>query len=222
QIEAQQRSRYRIMQRFRWHIIAYALLAAIAAAYFFFSLSAGLRWWLLFPCAVALAYVLPLLNGQRLRDFPYIKIFLIALSWAWLTVFGPVWEAGGTIADERIILMAIERAAFIFAITIPFDIRDMGLDAAHRLHTLPGVFGVATAKRWAYICLLLMGLVASYLALTGFYQPWAAAALLVSALSTAWIVRQSTPDRHDYYFTGLVDGTMIMQAALLYLMDSLS
>jgi 4-hydroxybenzoate polyprenyltransferase len=216
QINAQERSRYRIMLRFRWHIIVYALLAVLLAAWCYWQLTPSLQWWLLVPCGIALAYVLPLLNGRRLRDLPYIKIFLIALSWAWLTVLGPVWEAGGSAWTIAVLLMALERGCFIFAITIPFDIRDMGLDAANELNTLPGVFGVRTAKWWAYVCLGMMGGAVLGNAWLGFYVWPVAGVLLASVISTVWIVQHSTAARHDYYFTGLVDGTMLIQAALVY------
>ena len=80
QPQVQQTERFAIMQLFQTHIVFYALVASLVAAWFFFQLGLQLQLSLLVPCAIALGYVLPMLNGRRLRDLPYLKIFLIAFA----------------------------------------------------------------------------------------------------------------------------------------------
>jgi 4-hydroxybenzoate polyprenyltransferase len=115
--------------------------------------------------------------------------------------------------------MAVERGAFIFAITIPFDIRDMSLDAVQQLDTLPGVLGENRAKKWAYLSLAIMIAAVLGSAHWSYYALPTAVALLLSASSTVWMVWKSTAARHDYYFTGLLDGTMLIQAGLVWLLN---
>lgn len=214
--ENPQEGRFKIMQDFRWHIIAYAVFAGILAAYFYWQLPDFLKLSLLVPNLIALGYVLPLLNGRRLRDLPYLKIFLIALSWAWITVIAPAQSVGLTI-DRSILLMALERACFIFAITLPFDIRDMVLDQQAAVSTLPGQWGVLRAKRIALTALLLMVIIVLFNYSLDRYSLGACLALLLSAVSSAALIWKATPERHDYYFTGLLDGTMIIQLLLILL-----
>ena len=42
-------------------------------------------------------------------------------------------------------------------------------------------------------------------------------ALALSAVSSAIFIWKATPEKHDYYFTGLLDGTMIIQFSLVWL-----
>jgi 4-hydroxybenzoate polyprenyltransferase len=210
--------RFEIMETFRWHIIAYAALAAIIAAYFYWQLPASLKLSLLIPNLIALGYVLPLLNGRRLRDLPYLKIFLISLSWAWITVIAPAQSVGLAI-DRSILLMALERACFIFAITIPFDIRDMVQDQQAAVSTLPGQWGILRAKRTALVALMMMMLLVLLNFGLGYYTPGIGLGLFFSAISSAVLIWKATPERHDYYFTGLLDGTMILQLGLVWLLS---
>jgi 4-hydroxybenzoate polyprenyltransferase len=218
--ESPQEGRFKIMQDFRWHIIAYAILAAILAAYFYWQLPGFLKLSLLVPNLIALGYVLPLLNGRRLRDLPYLKIFLIALSWAWITVIAPAQSMGLSL-DRSILLMALERACFIFAITIPFDIRDMALDKEAAVSTLPGQWGVLQAKRIALAALVVMAVLVSFNYWLDRYSFGVCLGLLLSAVSSAILIWKATPEKHDYYFTGLLDGTMIFQFGLVWLLGFL-
>ncbi len=211
-----QEGRFKIMQAFRGHIIAYAALAAILAAYFYWRLPAFLKLSLLVPNLIALGYVLPLLNGRRLRDLPYLKIFLIALSWAWITVIAPA-QSAGLVIDRAIMLMALERACFIFAITIPFDIRDMTQDQLAKVSTLPSEWGILRAKKIALASLILMVILVLFNYWQGQYPSGACLGLLLSAASSAVLIWKATPEKHDYYFTGLLDGTMIIQFGLVWL-----
>jgi len=45
-------------------------------------------------------------------------------------------------------------------------------------------------------------------------------AYLLSSLVAAVLIMKSTGERHDYYYTGLLDGTMILQAFLVFLLTS--
>lgn len=206
--------RFRVMRAYQSHIMLYAIVAAMAGAWFFWQLDLQVQVSLLAPCLVALAYVLPLFRGKRLRDFPYLKIFLIALCWAWITVLGPLLQWGGTI-DRAAIWLFIERAAFVFAITIPFDIRDLMLDLERDVPTLPGRLGMERAKQIAYAALLAMLLSVGWNYWQGFYNGLTALVLILSALSSGLLVYYSNIRRHDYYFTGALDGTMIFQALLV-------
>lgn len=213
--------RFKIMRAYQHHIVGYALIAAGVGAWFFFQLDFSLQLTLLLPCLVALAYVLPMFKGRRLRDFPYLKIFLIAFSWAWITVVGPVIQGGGE-WDSTVAWLALERAAFIFAITIPFDIRDLVLDQLGKVSTLPGRFGVARAKRIAYLSLGIMFLAIMANGVGGFYSWPVVMALIASGLIAAGLVFHAHAQRHDYYYTGALDGTMILQALLVWMASGLS
>lgn len=102
-------------------------------------------------------YSIPVRHQRKrsltLRSVAFLKLFLIAVSWAVVTVVFPLVEYGFAIGfDETVI--ALQRFLLIAAITIPFDIRDINYDST-ALHTLPETLGIAQSKRLALLFLML-------------------------------------------------------------------
>ena len=211
----QESGRYAVIQRFKAHIFLYALLAAAAAGYCFILMPYRLQLGCLFPCFLSLGYVLPLFGNQRrLRDFNYIKIFLIAIAWSWITVLLTAQELHLS-SQVAVYLMFIERALFVFAITIPFDIRDLAIDKFNKVKTIPAVWGVRLAKHLAYAALVLSAILVILSVFASFYALHTGIALLISLVIAALAVGGSGRYSHDYYYTGFVDGTMLLQALLV-------
>lgn len=100
--------------------------------------------------ALSLVYPIPLpfknkTNGlnYRLRDIPFIKIFLISLTWATgsCCYFAPALQVGHSFPYHLFLLQFI----FIFFITIPFDINDIEIDNAVGVKTIPILLGIKKA-----------------------------------------------------------------------------
>lgn len=79
-----------------------------------------------------------------LRKIPGVKIFLIALCFAGITVLFPLTE-NYTVYTNEVWWYFIQRLIFVILITLPFDIRDVYFDN-EQLKTIPQQFGVLTAK----------------------------------------------------------------------------
>ncbi len=88
------------------------------------------------------------IGRYHLKD---LKLFLIALSWAGITLYFPIQESGLTVSNQW--LFFAQRFLFILAITIPFDIRDSQFDL-RELATLPQVLGVNKAKMVAIMAVV--------------------------------------------------------------------
>ncbi len=117
--------RYKVISSHKFHILVYAMLGLSGAGVCFLLFPWPVKWALLLPGFLALGYVVPLgKGGKRLRDLHFLKIFLIAAVWAWVTVWLPAAETGAG-WNRATLLMMLERASFIFAITLPFDVRDL-------------------------------------------------------------------------------------------------
>lgn len=207
--------RYLVISTFKNHISIYAFLAGAASFFFFLKLSRGVQIALVIPAILSLGYVLPIWGKKRrLRDFNFIKIFLIAIVWAWVTVLLPSLEAGRGI-DLSISLMTLERACFIFAITLPFDIRDIQIDQHTGVKTIPNVIGIQRSKYLSIaILLFMMVLVYSNFQLS-FYDIKAVIGFILSVLITYGFIHLSEQEQHDYFYTAGVDGMMLLQATLL-------
>lgn len=208
--------RFRIIRRYAHHILIFAVLATALGAWLYWQLPRKVQVGLLPPAVLALAYVLPFFSRRRrLRDFPFVKIFLVALVWAWVTVVLP----GLALDLEKNIplwIMFGERLLFIFAITLPFDLRDLAVDAHTGVSTLPSILGPRRTRLLAALSLLLMiGCAALNLRLNA-YAPEVFGALVLSASLSYSLIHFSARVSHDYYFSGLLDGMMILQFGLVF------
>lgn len=185
-------------------------------AYFFVQLSQPVQFSLLLPALLALGYALPLPGGRRLRDYHYVKIFLIAIVWAWVTVAVPYLQMGQGQA-VAVGLMLLERLCFCFAIALGFDIRDIAVDRAARVNTLPTRLGRRRARRLALGVLLFSG---GFILLNLYLHTYSrneALALALVQLSAGALIWRANGKRHDYYFSALLDGTMILSFICVYL-----
>lgn len=211
--------RFSIIYKFRSHIFLYAFLGGLGALYCFFFLSSTNQLLLFLPVILSLGYVLPFKKNKRLRDFHYIKIFLIALVWAVITVLLPVFQQESAALSKHGLLVFMERVLFIFSITLPFDIRDLKVDAHINVKTIPGRIGISNTKSLAGISLLAVCLMAGYNYFDAFYTLSSFIAISISALLSFLLVLYSDKTDHDYFFTGLMDGTMLLQFGLVYFLN---
>jgi 4-hydroxybenzoate polyprenyltransferase len=173
-------------------------------------------WWVLVPLALAsLAYSLPLAWGRRgpyrLKDVAGLKIFLIAIVWAGATALLPAIVSLGEVAPWEIAVVTIERALYVFALTIPFDIRDLERDRAADIQTLPMYLGVESARRLAVGTMVLFALV------SGWHYGWSweswTPPIVVSALITGVALVAERREYGELYYVGVLDGMMLLQWA---------
>lgn len=210
--------RYRVIARFRNHIIMYAFIAGIGTIWYFFQLPLQVQITAVLPSLFSLSYVLPVFGRKRrLRDFNQIKIYLVAFTWAWVTVALPLVYWGEEIGTAAF-LMFLERALFVFAITLPFDIRDLQVDGHTEVETVPATIGVQQSIRLA-IGLLLVSLVLVVVNYTlNFYDAGVLLALIIALVLTIGLLPFSKEERHDYFYSGLMDGTMVLQGGLVLIL----
>jgi len=193
-------------------------ISAIACAVCWFLLPEPARWQALAPCALALAYILPVLPGRRrLREVALVKIFLLAACWAWLTAIVPA-VAGGMGWSAVAPVMLLERAAFIFAIAIGFDLRDRQRDQAAGLATLPVKLGERGAILCAAFSLLLALAIAWIFTSANLYPAAAFYSTGVSGLCALVLIsRSGRGSLSPYFFLFGLDGLMILQFLLILL-----
>lgn len=205
--------RYFVINKFQSHIWIYAVIGVLYGAYCFFQVNNTIKLLLVLPAFFSLGYVLPIFGKQknlRLRDFGGLKIFLVAFVWAYVTVLLPALEIG--IWNTSIGWMFLERAFFVFAITLPFDIRDLKVDGHNDVQTIPAKIGIRTTVQLAHGLLVLV-LAISFL----LYAFPVFIAMCVSTLSTAVFIRLSPSQQHDYFFSALLDGTILIQFLLVWI-----
>lgn len=169
---------------------------------------------------LTLFYSLPIFKNKknifRLREIPCLKIFLISFVWSAATIFLPIIQSGRYHDKENIIAMLAERFLFVFAITIPFDIRDMLADGKEGLKTIPLLIGKKNALLLANMVLLLfMILCLFHYANTPLW--WLNGAFIISAITTFIFINSKKLQVKHLYHYGILDGTMLLQGALALL-----
>ena len=186
-------------------------LSAVVLIYNFFYLKLTTIIYLSILGFISIWYVVPVFGKQkRLRDYSIIKIFLIALVWATLS-FIPL--LGNEISFRVKALLFSQNYLYIFALTIPFDIRDYEYEKIMGLKTIPSLIG----KKNSIILslLLLTGSILIAFLLIDNYGSINFAALATGYFLAMVAIANSHNKTGDYYFTGLLDGMTIVIFILL-------
>ncbi|AMC12008.1 hypothetical protein Lupro_12375 [Lutibacter profundi] len=161
-------------------------------------------------------YVIPLFKVGKLeisfRNFPFIKIFSIAIAWAGIVVLFPLYEAKYTF-NFNVYLEFIQRILFVIVILLPFDIRDAKVDSA-ALKTIPQIFGIVTSKVIGYVLLIVfIGL--EFLKKEDSYLD--ILIILLISMITALFLRFSSPKKTRYYTSFWVELIPVVWFGLMLL-----
>lgn len=144
---------------------------------------------------LTLLYVYP---GNKkfkgLRSKPGLKLFIISMVWAGVTVLFPL------VANELIVqgeewLVFLQRFLLVMAITIPFDIRDVQLDEAE-LATLPQTLGVTVSK---WVALAATAIFASLFFVGGYFDSTERFVGVVVAFLSALLILKTDIYQSRYY-----------------------
>ena len=209
--------RHKNIYSYKYWLWLFTFISASLALFYFIKIYKPILYSVLFLGAISISYSLPIYKKEgvwlRLRDLPSVKIFLIAGVWATVTALLPMQVLKISIDWLKV----LERFLFVFAITIPFDIRDLRFDA-DRLGTLPQVFGLNNAKWIGLVALLVAeGLLFYDYFSSDIYSVFSVLAIYSSYEIAAILILKSHPSLPERYFTIGVEGTSILIAILFYL-----
>lgn len=167
---------------------------------------------LLMGCGfLSLFYIvkLPGRLGKNLRDIPSLKIFLIAIVWSATATFIPYLNLENS-TDPIPWLLFVANFIFIFALTIPFDIRDLLLDEPEK-KTIPQLLGERRSAQLA------MGLLIFYWPLLCLIAGQFLYLSLVGVLLSLRLINGAKKTTNDFYFSFSIDGLLILLPLLLWL-----
>jgi len=161
-----------------------------------------------------LFYVVPIPikrnNRFDLRSVSFLKLFLIAISWAGVTVLIPLLNYDITLrANEVVIFM--QRFLFLVVIAIPFDMRDVKFDSKN-LKTLPQVVGIERSKKLGLLFLLL------FLGLEFLKDPIETEefrSYLLIAVITLTLLFRATAHQNKYYSAFFIESLPIVWLLLV-------
>jgi len=175
--------------------------------------------------AITLFYSIPVFGNKnhifRLRDIPYLKIFLIAFVWSSSTILLPMIQVNERFLNAHVIAMLVERFFFVFAIAIPFDIRDMEADKKTGLKTFPMLLNEDRSFLISNVSLFLFFLISTFHYLKH-NERFIILALGVSAASTFLFLNGKKIRSLPNYHYGILDGTLLLQGILVWVFYILS
>lgn len=157
-------------------------------------------------------YAVPLLKRKNLRTLSGLKIMIVALVWAGVTIMVPVVEDGISLTNHFFIAF-LQRFLLVIVLTIPFEIRDLAFDRL-RLQTLPQRLGVLKTKILGAAFLVVI------LVLEGFKDVFATAqlyALIVLVLLCSIALMVSKKEQSRYFASFWVESIPIVWLLSWYL-----
>ncbi len=171
----------------------------------------------------------PLGITTRLRDFPFVKIFLIAFVWSATSVILPYTESKEYVSIDKVqvLLMFVVQFIYILFITLPFDINDAESDKSSDMKTIPSVFGITISKWIAFFLglLYLIAIVFMYMLMNWNHLPnkYLSEISIISIITMIVALQIFTFLKSDkvskFWIKMVYDGSMILYFLLIYLLN---
>ncbi|WP_027138456.1 UbiA prenyltransferase family protein [Gaetbulibacter saemankumensis] len=194
------------------NIQIFSMFCFIAMCYFGFRLQFKTLICISVFAVVTFFYAVPFLprnlfldNRQNLRNIGGLKVYLIALVWAGVTVLLPLVNNDFEIS-VGVLLTVIQRYAFIIVLMLPFEIRDLKYDSL-KLATIPQTMGIRRTKIMGGLLLILVIILEFF---RGDFQSKHLLVLSFVALTTWMFLKFSKVEQSAYYCSFWVEGIPIL------------
>jgi hypothetical protein len=204
--------RITMLSHFRPIVLIFSLLAltsCVALVWIYF-----MNYWLIWLSLgiAALFYLIPWIQGElRIRDLPYLKIWVIAAAWAFVTVMLPYYLRGLDGINPTFLI--IERFLFFLLITLPFDIRDRIEDDRLNLRTFATYLTRPRFNQFGVVIFILLTAFIWFSPFELFYT----ISLQILAIGAFISLLQARDNSPLWYFSFVIDG-LIIGRLLIYLL----
>lgn len=176
--------------------------------------------WVIPFALLTLFYAVPTVKGfaKNLRNIPSVKIIIIALVWAGITVLLPAFDERtynlGTNNNVFVALVFIQRLLFVIVLTLPFDIRDLRLDNKN-LQTIPQVIGVEKTKKLGFILLLITLVIEFFISPNSNFK----AVFLIVFTTLLILLQRASTNQKKYYASFWIEAIPIFWIVLLLIFN---
>jgi len=198
-------------------ILIFSLLCFLAMCYFMFQLSIKTRILISLCAIITFLYAIPFLprtmyleNDKNLRDISGLKVYVIAIVWAGVTVLLPLINNNHDL-NVDVWIMFFQRVIFVIALMLPFEIRDLQYDDI-KLSTIPQKIGVKQTKISGVILLLVFFFLEFF---KDEIKPIQVVLLLVISFITMLFIVFSKKNQSKYYCAFWVEGIPVLWMLML-------
>ena len=206
-------TRYSFASEHNRVLLAMIIISLPIAGFTFLYLERLVQLALIISGIISLGYIMPLVFRKRLRDIGVSKIILISLVWATL----PIVNILDSPDIKLIALVFIEHFFFIFALTLPFDVRDQELDDKAQVSNLANTLGLKRLKTLLVLCLTLAALSAFLLYYFDFYN--LGLLILVSIMLVAQLMstRDLNTKKSELYYLFYLDSFILIKGLIYWI-----
>lgn len=153
---------------------------------------------------------------KKLLSIPGTKTLMLTLVWASATVFVPAIQTQISVEKTQLMLVFAQRLTFIFAIAIPFDIRDMEADSQAGIPSIPAALGIKTALRLCNLSLFLSAML-TFMQYLGYGFTFTLPAYLISVTLILFLINNKKLKSLPFYYHGMLDGSIVIHGLLIAL-----
>jgi len=152
--------------------------------------------------------MISLLYPFGIRRIPFFKIFIISLTWTISTMLLVVLENNIPL-NINTYLHLICRFLFVFAICIPFDIRDIKYDNI-KLKTIPISVGISKSKLISVFSLFSIGLISIYQFQNYNLKIEFLISIILSCIVSSIFINKSDEKKSDFFFSFWIESLSIL------------
>ena len=195
----------------RVFIYSLITLSGFISLFFFFQFNPNTQILLLTTGIISVLYPF------GLRKIPFIKIFIISSIWT-ISSMGLLISENNLPLNSNTILQLFSRFLFVFAITIPFDIRDVKYDK-NNIKTIPILVGIFISRLIAMLSLITLKIISVYQYLYYNLSFNILIAIIICCCFSSILIIKSDENKDDFYFSFWIESLSIF--FYLFLMISL-
>ncbi|MFS4482207.1 hypothetical protein ACKGJY_04270 [Hyunsoonleella sp. 2307UL5-6] len=199
----------------------FSLICFLLMCYYLLQLPTKTLLYIAAFAVVTFFYAIPFLpkklfidNHQNLRSIGGLKVYVIALVWAGVTVFLPILNNKLPVNTD-VILTGIQRFLFVILLMLPFEIRDLKFDSL-KLSTIPQRIGVIPTKLSGVVLAIIIFLLEFF---KDVLLEKHILALSITLLVTVVLLLLSKVNQNKYYSAFWVEGIPLFWLILLNLIS---
>ena len=195
----------------------FSLLCFVLMCFYGLKLKTEVIFYILGFGLVTFLYAIPFLpkrfymdRQQNLRNISGLKVYVIALVWAGVTVVLPILNNDYHL-NADVVITTLQRFVFVIALMLPFEIRDLSYDSL-KLATIPQKIGVKQTKIIGVLLLMLFFFLEFF---KDNLQANSILILVIVLMITLLFVIFSKKERSRYYSAFWVESVPIMWLLLI-------
>ncbi|MEC4051264.1 hypothetical protein VSP10_00490 [Myroides odoratimimus] len=187
-------------------IIGISIIALLIGTVTFFMLNWKAQFVTLSLLVLSVLYAIPISsNRSNLRNLAGLKVYIVCLCWATVTLIVPVMNADIPVSWD-IVVKFIQRFILVFILIGIFEVVDLQYDDKY-LKTLPQMLGIANTK-WLLGLLLIPFYVIEFFKVG--YQPIQAWNNMLIVLLTLFFIVYASPKRTKFFTLFWVESVPIV------------